>query len=201
MRYGRLSVVEDAGVGAHKKRLWKCACDCGNFTTLPAGSLASGNTQSCGCYHKEKITKHGGWNNPSYNTWRAMIRRCEKTGDKDYARYGARGIRVCDEWKDYLRFVSDMGEPRGSETLDRIDGTKGYYRENCRWASPHLQAVNVNLASRTAHRGVVFVRKHNKWMANITVNNRRFYSKVYPSLEEALEARVKLEEVHWRGVE
>lgn len=197
MRYGRLSVVEDAGVGAHKKRLWKCVCECGNETTLPSGSLASGNTQSCGCYHKDTITKHGGWTNSSYNTWRAMIRRCEKPKDKDYARYGARGISVCAEWKDYLRFMADMGEPKGSETLDRIDGNKGYYKENCRWASPHLQAVNTDLTSRTPHRGVVFVQKSNKWIANITVNRHRFYSKVYPSLEEALVARAELEDKYW----
>ena len=197
MVYGKLRVVEDAGVGAHNKRLWKCVCECGSITVLPSGSLASGNTRSCGCFHKESITKHGGWKNASYNTWRAMMRRCENPIDKDYPRYGARGIRVCEEWKDYKNFVLDMGEPEGDQTLDRIDGKKGYYKENCRWASGHLQAVNSARPTKTGHRGVVYHPKSKKWRANITAHGRRFYSKGYDLIEEAVAARKQLELHHW----
>jgi hypothetical protein len=197
MRYGRLLVIADAGVNALKKRLWKCRCDCSKEVVVTAGGLATGNTTSCGCYQRERITKHGGWKNPSYNTWRAMIRRCTNPEDKDFCKYGARGITVCPEWMDYTRFALDMGEPVGKETLDRIDGSKGYFKENCRWASPHLQAVNSKRRSSSGYRGVVYHKKINKWIANITIYGKRYYSKVCFTAEEASVARKHLEKVHW----
>jgi hypothetical protein len=197
MQYGRLRVLADAGIGANKKRLWKCQCDCGKQVTVTAGGLATGNTQSCGCYHREVITKHGGWQKSSYNTWRAMIRRCTKPEDKDFARYGARGITVCTTWLNYSQFVADMGEPKEGETLDRIDGTKGYFKENCRWASGHIQAVNSKRQTTSGYRGVTYHRTLNKWIASITVHGRRYYSKVYSRLEEAVAARQRLEKAHW----
>lgn len=198
MRYGRLRVLSGAGVGPNKKRLWRCLCDCGGEIVVPSGSLATGNTRSCGCYHREQITLHGGWKRSSYNTWRAMLRRCRNPEDKDYPRYGARGITVCQEWQDYVRFVSDMGEPEEGQTLDRIDNEQGYFKENCRWASGHIQAVNSRRrASSTGHRGVVYMPLYKKWMANITVQGKRYYSKVCDTLEEAVAARKNLEFAHW----
>jgi hypothetical protein len=198
MRYGRLCVLSDAGVGANKKRMWRCFCDCGGEVVVTSGSLATGNTRSCGCYHRERITQHGGWKQPSYNTWRAMLRRCQNPEDKDYLRYGARGITVCPEWQDYVRFVSDMGEPAEGQTLDRIDNEQGYFKENCRWASGHTQAVNSRRRkSITGHRGVAYFPIYQKWIANITVQGKRYYSNVYGTLEEAVAARKQLEIAHW----
>jgi hypothetical protein len=120
-RFGRLLVVGEMGRDRLKKVLWQCQCDCGKTTVVTSGCLVTGNTTSCGCYLQEKITKHGGWKNASYNTWRAMLRRCYKQQDKDYPRYGGVGVTVCARWHEYLNFVADMGEPVGDETLDRID--------------------------------------------------------------------------------
>jgi len=193
LRYGRLVVLSNAGVSPGKKRLWKCLCSCGKETTVTAGSLATGNTISCGCYHLGRITKHGGWKKSSYNTWRAMLRRCQSPKDKDYARYGAKGITVCPEWQDYARFVADMGEPGEGESLDRINGGKGYSRDNCRWASAHVQAINSKRKSSTGHRGVVYLPRYKKWLASITVAGHRHYSSVQTSLENAVAARKQLE--------
>ena len=99
-RFGRLVVLEQAGRTVSKKVLWKCKCDCGNETQTDSGSLVTGNTESCGCILKEAITKHGGWKKSSYNTWRAMIRRCNNPKDKDYPKYGGKGVSVCPEWLD-----------------------------------------------------------------------------------------------------
>lgn len=196
--FGRLRVVERAGTNTLKKVLWKCRCECGTIVVVPSGGLVTGNTTSCGCYRKDVITKHGGWKNSSYNTWRAMIRRCHNKEDKDYPRYGARGITVCDPWLSYSNFVRDMGEPEGNQTLDRIDGEKGYFKENCRWASPFLQAVNSQRArSSTGYRGVSLYRKGNKFIANITHRGKRYYSKLFSSPEEAFRARKQLELIHW----
>jgi len=91
-----------------------------------------------------------------------------------------------------------MGEPEEGQTLDRIDNEQGYFKENCRWASGHIQAVNSRRrTSDTGHRGVVYIPIYKKWMANITVQGKRYYSKVYASLEEAVVARRTLELAHW----
>jgi hypothetical protein len=195
--YGRLLVTEDAGVGKNNKRLWKCYCSCGKEKIVTAGELATGRTQSCGCLHKESITIHGGWKKSSYNTWRAMMRRCYNPNDKDFFRYGARGLTVCEEWKDYLGFVADMGEPVGDETLDRINNEKGYSKENCRWASGHVQSFNRRLRpNKTGYNGVSYLSKDNKWIANITVNKKRYYSSCYGTLNEAVQARKLLENTY-----
>jgi len=138
--FGKLVVLEQAGRDKLKKVLWRCKCECGNETVVVSGSLVTGNTTSCGCVPPN--FKHGGWNKASYNTWRAMIRRCTISTDKDYPRYGGKGVSVCPAWMEYKNFVADMGEPEGDETLDRIDTYGSYSPENCRWVLPTVQARN-----------------------------------------------------------
>ena len=196
-RFGRLVVTSRAGTTASKKVLWECLCDCGNVTRVDICSLVTANTLSCGCYLKEKITKHGGWQKGSYNTWRAMVRRCTNPQDKDYPRYGGVGVSVCPEWLDYPAFVADMGEPVGDETLDRIDTYGNYVRENCRWAGVKTQNRNTRLRANSITRvtGVSVAGK--KFMAKISVGKKSYYSKVFNTVEEAAVARKELEKKHW----
>ena len=198
-RFGRLFVVEEAGRSALKKVMWRCLCDCGKETVVPSGCLVTGNTTSCGCFLQEKITKHGGWKNASYNTWRAMMRRCYKQQDKDYPRYGGKGVSVCERWHDYLFFASDMGEPSGDETLDRVNTYGNYEPDNCRWAGVKTQNRNVRVRSNSV-TGVTGVSKtvSGTYMAKVTVLKKAFYSKCYVTIEEAAMARKELERIHWR---
>ncbi len=85
-----------------------------------------------------------------YWRWRHMIDRCHTPSHKDYPRYGAVGVTVCERWRDGENGVSgfecwmqDMGPiPFKGATIDREDGTKGYGPDNCRWASSRQQANN-----------------------------------------------------------
>lgn len=195
--FGRLIAIEEAGRSKSKKVLWRCKCKCGNETVVDSGSLVSGNTTSCGCYLKEQITKHGGWKNGSYNTWRAMIRRCTIPTDKDYPRYGGKGVTVCPDWAEYAQFAKDMGEPSGDETLDRIDTYGNYEPSNCRWAGVKTQNRNLRIRanSKTGVIGVSIVGA--KFMAKVTVGKRAYYSKLCGTVEEAATARKELEARHW----
>ena len=200
-RFGRLVITAPAGRDRNKKVLWTCLCDCGQAITVPSGSLVTRNTESCGCLFKERVTKHGGWKNSSYNTWRAMMRRCYNLKDKDYLRYGGLGVLVCDRWHEYLVFAGDMGEPNGDETLDRRNPYGGYSPENCRWAGIAVQSRNTRLRANSV-TGVTGVSKtpNGKFMAKVTVQKSAFYSKCYVTIAEATAARKELERKHWGTV-
>lgn len=193
--FGKLTVLEQAGRDKLKKVLWRCRCECGGEAVVVSGSLVTGNTTSCGCVIPN--FKHGGTGKGSYNTWRAMIRRCVVQTDKDYPRYGGKGVSVCPEWMSYENFVADMGEPAGDETLDRIDVYGNYEPSNCRWAGVKTQNRNVRLRpdSKTGYIGVSKVGE--KFMAKITVGQKAYYSKMLLTVEEAAAARKELERLHW----
>jgi hypothetical protein len=71
-----------------------------------------------------------------------MRQRCNNPNCRDYRWYGGKGVTVCEEWNDFINFYSDMGDPPGpGYSIDRIDPTKGYSKDNCRWAT-HRQQVN-----------------------------------------------------------
>ncbi len=194
-RFGKLVVLQRVGRNALKKVLWKCLCDCGNTATVIAGSLVTGNTTSCGCVVPN--FKHGGTGKASYNTWRAMMRRCYNPDDKDYQRYGGAGVKVCTRWHDYALFAKDMGEPSGAETLDRIDPYGDYALDNCRWASLPVQARNIRVP-KDSKSGLIGVHQRGKkWMAEITANRKKYYSKCFTTVEEAAAARKELERLHW----
>lgn len=194
VRYGRLTALTTAGKTATKKILWRCACDCGKEVLVDACRLQTGNTTSCGCYLKDRITKHGGTGKGSYNTWRAVVRRCTNPNDKDYYRYGGMEITVCAEWLDYPRFRADMGEPpTEGHSLDRIDPYDGYSKANCRWATALEQNRNIRSFGKT--RGVSL--RGNKWYAIIGVNNRQVYSRGFNTKEEAMAERQRQEQLYW----
>lgn len=86
--------------------------------------------------------KHGMYGTPTYKSWAKMIERCTNPKAIRFERYGARGIGVCDRWKNFQNFIADMGERKDGTSLDRIDNNKGYEPGNCRWATSTEQARN-----------------------------------------------------------
>ncbi len=116
-----------------------------------------------------KHTTHGhaaGHHTPSgrsktYSSWHSMRERCLQKNNKNYGKYGGRGITICPEWDNYNQFLTDMGEVPPGLTLERIDNEKGYSPENCKWADRKTQMRNRTVTRRIEFNGEV--RSLSEW--------------------------------------
>lgn len=91
---------------------------------------------------------------PEYNVWKKMRDRCNNPRSDSYQWYGAKGVKICKEWDDFSRFIKDMGRrPTNIHTIDRIDNSKGYFKENCRWATMKEQNANRSLTRNMSLNG------------------------------------------------
>lgn len=166
--FGRLKVIRRIpGQRRNNNYVWLCLCSCDNEVEVTTTHLTGGNIKSCGCYRKETrsknmknlikkgiignrfVKKHGHCVNntrtSTYTTWSSMKERCLNPKHDNYELYGASGITITDRWlgeHGFGNFLEDMGERPEGMTIDRIDGKKGYYAENCRWSNWSEQMYN-----------------------------------------------------------
>lgn len=146
--------VSKSGVRYH---YWNVKCECG--VEKKVRNFHFKTAKSCGCLRNIKKFKHdahrftGLSKTRFYSCWNSMMMRCYSPSNQAFRRYGAKGINVCDEWKKFGGYVDDLyqsykehceiyGEKETS--LDRIDNSKGYFKENCRWATHKEQSNNIS---------------------------------------------------------
>lgn len=147
-RFGRLVVVSRAE-NKGKQTRWNCVCDCGNTTISNSYELRVGKVISCGCYHREQCGNehrtHGMSKTRLYRIFYKMHERCYKPTNDNYKYYGGLGVKICDEWvNDFPAFKnwSLMNGYKEDLTIDRIDPSKDYEPNNCRWITIQEQQKN-----------------------------------------------------------
>lgn len=149
LRFGRLTVVGFSGLNKHRKATWNCLCDCGKSVIVVGASLTNGSTKSCGCYEIEtkqgRNATHGLRKHDLYKTWLNIKSRCYNSNNSHYKYYGKKGIGMCDDWRNNFKSFYDWAINNGWErglSIERIDNSKQYEPENCKWIDMCKQSQN-----------------------------------------------------------
>ena len=165
-RFGRL-VAERRVIRRPGRAWWFCRCDCGKTIVMSTTHLRSGHTQSCGCLRREVLRRgshhhpllHGyarvGAEHELYRIWLQMIGRCTRPTHLAFRWYGARGVQVCERWRDFPSFLADVGErPSRRHSIERIDNNGHYEPGNVRWATRMEQMNNTRAVRWLTANGV-----------------------------------------------
>lgn len=136
------------------------------------------------------------WMRKLYKSWFAMLDRCSNPNNKCYARYGGRGISVCNEWNNYEEFARWSIKNGFAEglSIDRIDNNGNYDPSNCRWVSIKIQQNNRSTNRLITIGGIT--KTVSEWCDKYDIN----YNTVLQRMKYGIDAETALKRVHkYRG--
>lgn len=184
-RYGHLIIIcEIKKQGQY--RCFQVKCDCGKILNVILSSLRNGHTKSCGCIISTANRKSA---TRLYGIWYKILRRCKVKNSENYAKYGAKGIDICDEWLCYEVFEK-WAYANGYQdklSIDRINNKGNYEPSNCRWTNHSVQNANKSFKSQYKYVGVG--KSKNKWRARLTHNLKEINIGYFSTEIEAVKAR------------
>ena len=166
------------------KRMWKCECLlCGNIRYVSTNGLTSGRQKSCGCQsykgeHNGQYS-HGLSNHKLNSLWRGIKTRCYNQKSKSYKYYGAKGISMCDEWKNDFKTFYNWCIANGYDenlTIERIDYKGNYEPNNCKFISIQEQQRNKRNNISITHNGET--RCLAEWCKILNLNYDRTISRI-----------------------
>lgn len=211
--------------GAYKIHYWICRCDCGNLKSVSQNKLISENTKSCGCFQKE--ARHT--NHKKYNEYELSEDGCyyliKLDNDNttlidtdDYEKVSRYFWRINDSGYAIHIFTDGSSirlhrlilglenNKNDSVVVDHINRNKLDNRKhNLRTTSQHNNSFNSNVGknNQTGYIGVSYhpkTSKINPWKSHITYNGKSMYLGSFPTIEDAIRARL-LAEVKYFGVD
>lgn len=161
-KYGRLMPIKRVGIAKNGYSIWLCKCDCGNTVERTVDVFTRGKS-SCGCVQKENLDNmsknnvtHNMTKTRLYGIYKNMLSRCYREKDIHYPSYGARGITVCEEWKNDKECFFEWAMNNGyadNLTIERKDNDKGYSPNNCTWVTKEMQYKNKRQNIMITHNG------------------------------------------------
>lgn len=189
-KIGRWEIIEPAeSIKRNGKNLrrWLCRCECGTEKIVPERTLKQGESNSCGCYHRDIMKTvgktsnaiHGMSNTRLYRIYKHMKNRCYRNEDIKYPYYGDKGVIVCDEWLNSFEVFAEWAMNNGyNETLsiDRIDVNGNYCPENCRWADNYEQSNNRSCNKKYTYNGETHTIA--EWARLYNINYKKLWKRL-----------------------
>ena len=179
-KHHRLLIVADITTNKRRPR-YQCLCDCGKMVEVDYADMlrSYGGTKSCGCYRRERATKHGHRNTRLYSIYTAMKTRTTNTNTPGYKNYGGRGIQLCGEWQESFEAFYEWAIKNGyadNLSIDRIDVNGNYEPNNCRWSTPKEQANNTTRTVYLTYKGQT--KTLQEWAKEIGIKDSTLYARV-----------------------
>lgn len=182
-KFGKLTIIKKAkdiiSPKGGKSTTVLCRCECGNTKIVRLANLKKGHTKSCGCLDNSGRYKpiHGLSKTRLHGLWRGIKQRCYCETCKDYKNYGAKGIVMCEEWKnDFLSFYkwSYSNGYNDNLTIDRINFTDIYKPSNCRWVTTKIQNQNTSRNVFITYKNITLHKA--EWLRKLGVGATKFNS-------------------------
>jgi hypothetical protein len=156
-QFGRWMVKAYAERDKRGNAMFLCVCSCGKTDLVRGASLLNGHSNSCGCIRIEALEKRstihgqasrGAQRTRTYLIWQSMVGRCCRPSDTSYKLYGAKGITVCDRWREFGNFLEDMGAAPPKMHIHRVSNATIYSKETCTWMDGKEHIAMHNKARR-----------------------------------------------------